>query len=196
MKVPNEWSKKAKVKLCMTHPAQIDPCFERFFDGVRYTVAFSRETKRITYLYTEDEKFRTADDLRVGDEIAVSEENVRAWPGWQIHGPTTSDGWRPLIGWDVEVKLKDGSVLNLRGKHDGSSSGTATILAFVKGRWNNLAAPSLRSWRKIAISLTIGPSRFRWRVWRFPVSVIAWFRQLALRCAAHFRIAREKDDVE
>jgi len=121
----------------VTHPAQIDPCVERYFDGVRYTVAFSKETKRITYLCTEDEKFRTADGLRVGSEIAVSEEDVRAWPGWEIHGPTTSDGWRPLIGWNLEVKLKDGSVLKLGGTHDGSSSGTAIVEAFVKGNWNN-----------------------------------------------------------
>jgi hypothetical protein len=137
MKIPNQWSKKAKVKLCVTHPAQIDPCFERSFGEVRYTLAYSSQTRRVTYLYTEDEHFRTADGLKVGDEIAISEENVRAWPGWQIHGPTTSDGWRPVIGGDGEVKLNNGSMLNLRGKHDGSGSGTTTILGFVKGRWKN-----------------------------------------------------------
>ena len=121
----------------MTNPAQLDPCFERSFDGVRYTVAYSSKTKQVTYLYTKDEKFRTADGLKVGDEISISEENVRAWPGWEIHGPTTIDGWRPLIGWNGEVKLKDGSVLNLLGKHDGSRSGKATILAFVRGRWKS-----------------------------------------------------------
>jgi hypothetical protein len=123
--------------LCITHPAQMDPCFERSFNGVRYTVAYSRESKRITYVYTEDEKFKTTDGLRVGDEIPVSAQNVRAWPGWEIHGPTTADGWRPVIGWNGEVKLKDGSALNLWGKHDGSSSGVTTILGFVKGRWSN-----------------------------------------------------------
>jgi hypothetical protein len=121
----------------MTHPAQMDPCFERSFEGVRYTVAYSREMKLITYVYTEDHKFKTADGLKVGDEIAISEQNVRAWPGWEVHGPTTADGWRPLIGWNGEVKLKDGSALNLWGKHNGSSRGTATILGFVRGRWKN-----------------------------------------------------------
>jgi hypothetical protein len=129
-----EWVKASKGHVCMTHPAQLDPCFEGVFDGVRYRVAYSDQTKRVSYLYTSDTKFRTADGLQVGGEISVTGQNVRALPGWEIWAPTTSDGWRPIIGFNAEVKLKDGTLLKLSGKHDGSKAGTATIQGFSRGR--------------------------------------------------------------
>ncbi|MDT8068765.1 MAG: hypothetical protein ROO76_11445 [Terriglobia bacterium] len=120
-------------RLCMTHPAQLDPCFEHAFDGVLYTVAYDAQSKRVTYIYTKDRSFRTADGLKMGDEIAVSEKTVNAIPYWEIFGPSGSDGWKPIIGFNGEVKLQDGSVLNLWGKKNGSSTGVATIEGFAKG---------------------------------------------------------------
>lgn len=108
----------------MVSSAQVDPCFEHTFAGVRYTVAYNRETQHISYLFTEDDKFKTEDGLKVGDEIAVSRRNC-AWPGWEMPGPTTTDGWRPIVGWNAEVKLTDGTFFRLGGNHAGRSSGYA-----------------------------------------------------------------------
>jgi hypothetical protein len=133
-KVKKSWKKASKGQLCMTHAAQLDPCFDGVFDSVEYKVAYSEQTKRVSYVSTSDKRFRTADGLRVGNEIRVTEENVRAVPGWEIWAPTTSDGWRPIIGFNAEVNLRDGTLLNIRGKRDGSKEGMATVQAFSRGR--------------------------------------------------------------
>ena len=51
--------------ICMTHPAQLDPCVEQIFNGIEFRVAYSGLTHRVSYLYTDDLNFRTAGGLRV-----------------------------------------------------------------------------------------------------------------------------------
>lgn len=128
-----KWIQGDGHNLCMTHPAQLDPCVQQLFDGVRYTIGYSKETRRVTYLYTDDKNFRTADGLKVGDSIPISDDSVRALPGWHVEAPITRDGWRPILGYDQKIKLRDGTVLNLRDK-DSKKSGTAIILGFCKLR--------------------------------------------------------------
>jgi hypothetical protein len=133
-KIKKEWTKAGKGQLCMTHPAQLDPCFEHVFDGVQYKVAYNGQTRRVSYLSTSDSKFRTTDGLQVGSEIRVTEATVHAMPGWVVWGPTTSDGWRPIIGgFNGEVKLKDATLLKLWGQ-PGSGEGIAIIQGFSRGR--------------------------------------------------------------
>jgi hypothetical protein len=132
-KIKKEGIKASKGQLCMTHPAQLDPCFEHVFDGVQYKVAYNGQTRRVSYLSTSDSKFRTADGLQVGSEFRVTEDKVKAMPGWEVWGPTTSDGWRPIIGFNAEVKLKDGTLLKLN-TNDGSGEGIAIIQGFSQGR--------------------------------------------------------------
>jgi hypothetical protein len=48
----------------MTHSAQLDPCVEQKFDDIKYQVAYSEQTHRVSYVYTDDPKFRTTDDSR------------------------------------------------------------------------------------------------------------------------------------
>ena len=132
-KVKNQWVRRNEVGLCQTALAQLDDCFKYTFDGVTYSVAYNKH-KRVVYLFTADDKFRTADGLKVGDEITISEKTAEGMPGYEIWAPTTSDGWRPIIGFN-EVKLKDETILNYHwpGTHDGeSTSGIAKILGFSK----------------------------------------------------------------
>ncbi len=63
--------------LCMTHPAQIDPCFEKVLDGVRYTIAFNMDSRRVSYLFTNDSLFKTGDGKKVGDVIEISASEMR-----------------------------------------------------------------------------------------------------------------------
>jgi hypothetical protein len=108
-KFSKKWEVPAEPTLCMTHPAQMDPCVDRVFGGVKYQVAYSQATHLVSYLYTSDEKFRTMDGLKVGDLIPVTPETVRALPGWQIFAPTTPDGWRPIVGYDLpQIKQRTG----------------------------------------------------------------------------------------
>lgn len=120
--------------LCMTSSAQLDPCVERIFDGIKYSIAYSTDTHRVTYVYTDDDKFRTIDGLKVGDSIPVSRETVVGWPGWQSYAPPTRDGWLPVIGFDgLQIKLVDGSVIDMTSS-EGIKKGIALIRGFKKSR--------------------------------------------------------------
>jgi hypothetical protein len=128
------WAAGKERAVCMTQPAQLDPCVERVFDGVNYQVAYSEQKHRVTYLHTNDEKFRTAEGLKIGDSIPISQETVRAWPGWEVRAPMRGDGWWPIVGYDLpQIKLNDGTVLDL-GHKEKSAGGMAVILGFTKGR--------------------------------------------------------------
>lgn len=131
--VNSKWVGRSR-ELCVTHSAQLDPCFEHSFNGIRFTVAYNDGTKKISYVSTMDQKFMTADALRIGSEIDVSSDTVIAFPGWQIFARPSADGWWPVIGFADTVKLKDGTVLKLWNKQ-GSERGTAVVEAFAKGHY-------------------------------------------------------------
>ena len=132
-KFKKSWKAGKEQTLCMTGSSQLDPCVALAFDGIKYQIAYREETHRVTYVYTSDEKFRTVDGLKVGDEIPVSRETVRALPGWLAFAATTRDGWRPVVGYDgLQIKLKNGTVLDLTGS-GATQSGISVILGFSKG---------------------------------------------------------------
>lgn len=123
--------------VCMTHSAQLDSCFDHSFGGIRFTIAYNDETKKITYVSTTDEKFKTADGLTIGSDIDLSSNTVKAIPGWLVFARPTADGWWPIIGSEDAVKLKDGTVLKLWDKQ-GSERGTAVVEGFAKGHYLTL----------------------------------------------------------
>jgi len=132
-KFKRSW-KSAESQLCMTSSAQLDPCVQRTFDGITYTIAYREQTHRVSYVYTNDKNFRTADGLKVGDSIPVSKETVFGEPGWQSFAPSTRDGWLPIVGFDgLRITLKDGTVIDLTGS-EGIKSGMAEILGFARSR--------------------------------------------------------------
>ena len=134
-KFKKKWGAGKEATLCLTEPAQLDPCVEQGFDGIHYQVAYRERTHRVSYLFTSDERFRTADNLKVGDSVPVSQATVRGMPGWQIRAPVTRDGWWPIVGYDLpQIKLNDGTVLDLGHKEKLTSGGMAVILGFSKGR--------------------------------------------------------------
>ena len=121
-------------ELCMTHSSQLDPCFKHDFGGIKFTVAFNNHTKKISYIATTDQSFRTSDGLRIGSEVDVTSETVKAFPGWIIFAGPTADGWWPMIGFADTVKLKDGAVLRLSNRQ-GSEKGAAIVQGFAKGQY-------------------------------------------------------------
>lgn len=117
---------------CMTHSGQIDPCFEKRISGIEYTIAFDGQ-HRVTYISTKDSAFRTSDGYRVGDEIEVSRD-LQVIPGYEIHARNTRDGWRPIVGFNSELQLKDGTKIDLRRQSLEHAEIKAIILGFSKGR--------------------------------------------------------------
>jgi hypothetical protein len=129
-----KWAAGKEATLCLAEPAQLDPCVTRRFEGIDYQIAYREQTRRVSYLYTTDERFRTADGLKVGDSVPVSQETVMGLPGWQIRAPVTRDRWWPVVGFDLpQIKLNDGTVLDL-GNKEKPASGMALILGFAKAR--------------------------------------------------------------
>ena len=107
------------------------------FDGMKYQVAYSEQTHRVSYVYTDDPKFRTTDGVMVGGSIPVSKDSLLVLTGWQIRGPVTADGWWPILSNDLpRIKLKDGTELVITNEEDLVGSRDAVIVGFAKSRLN------------------------------------------------------------
>jgi hypothetical protein len=106
---------------CAATSSQIYPCVQGMTDkGIVFSiVGYDAKTKRIKYLYTIDEHFRTKEGLKVGDWIEVSEDQLIPVTGGFIYGPKTKDGWHIIVGSAVgialgtaeQVQFQDGTVI-------------------------------------------------------------------------------------
>src|SRR5262245_45610566 len=70
--------------LIATTPSQLRPFFMYNTQDVDYLIAYDKETRQIKYIHTEDKDFRTADNLKVGDCLSYSTEQIVMHPGWNI----------------------------------------------------------------------------------------------------------------
>src|SRR5262245_7707360 len=110
-------------KYIFTHTNQWRPYIKRKVNGIEFTIAFSESSRKIVYVNTEDEKFKTQSGLRIGDWIEIKKEDFYVIPQREIRGPATLDGWEPVVGYDVEAidrkpnlvdKLQPGETITLR----------------------------------------------------------------------------------
>ena len=88
-------------RLYMTAPSQLRPYIEVTIEKVDYVIAYDEKTSKIKYIVTDDKDFRTKKGLKVGDYIEVTEDQVVAFPGWEVFGPPTTDGWSTVIGFNL-----------------------------------------------------------------------------------------------
>ena len=111
------------------------PYIERNINGVDYIIAFSRETREIRYITTNDEDFRTANGLHVGSYVEVSRDEISAYPGWEIRAPRTEDGWYPVIGFvGVMTILREGREFQINVTElEPSRAVMAKVIRFSKG---------------------------------------------------------------
>ena len=127
----------ASHNVCMRLAAQVDPCFDTLLGGVKYTIAFGDRDHRVTYIHTSDPKFKAADGQKVGDEIEFPRSQLQVNPYFEIYGPTTRDGWRPIVGLDIgplEPTEKDGTKIDLRGNTGKGDPVKTSIGGFSKGK--------------------------------------------------------------
>ncbi len=127
-KLPRKYITKKNVTFTFTAASQMDPSIEKTIANVDYDIAFKEDTRRITYISTMDEDFRTVNCLKVGDEITFTKEELIISPYWEIRAPAAPDGWFPVIGFDQPMSL-DHFIANLK---DGVKT-TMTIERFSKG---------------------------------------------------------------
>ena len=127
----------ASHNMCVTQAAQAYPCFDKLIDGVTYTIAFDDNNEnRVTYISTSDPKFKTADGYKVGDEIEFPRSQLQVNPYFEIYGPSTRDGWRPIVGLDLgpPEPEKNGTAISLRGNIGSGDPIKTKIGGFSKGK--------------------------------------------------------------
>jgi hypothetical protein len=137
MRLPSAMVPKNNANVCAATPSQTYPCIQNLdIDGVRFTVVgYDAHTRWIRYLFTRDEKFRTADGLRVGGLIDLAENEILSVAGWHIMGPRNKDGWRPIVGSFLDgnvIKSADGEAIDLTKPVAGKMH-RFKIIAFDKG---------------------------------------------------------------
>jgi hypothetical protein len=130
--------KSASHNSCVTQAAQTYPCFDALISGVTYTIAFDDNNKnRVTYISTSDPRFTTADGYKVGDEIEFPRSQLQVSPYFEIYGPTTLDGWRPIVGLDLGPlePEKNSTAINLRGNTGTGDPIKTRIGGFSKAKY-------------------------------------------------------------
>jgi|SRR6185437_3767410 hypothetical protein len=119
-RLPTAMIPKNNTNQCAATPSQSYPCIlDVEIGGIRFnTVGYDSRTRRIRYLATGDEKFKTDDDLHVHGMITLFENEIFSLEGRAIVRLKTKDGWRPIL----EGSLLDGYVIR-------SADGVAVDLA-------------------------------------------------------------------
>jgi hypothetical protein len=100
------------------------PFIRKTIGGIAYYIAFEEKTRKIKYIQTHDENFRTENDLRPGSVITVTRDQLTIGPWWwYILAPTTPDGWLPVLdptaGDDGNLRillkrLKEGEKISIK----------------------------------------------------------------------------------
>jgi hypothetical protein len=128
-KLPNVYVTK-KEGLTSTAASQLRPFIKVLIKGIHYKIAYEERTRRIKYIYTNDENFRTLDGAKVDDDLSFTVDELDIHPYWEIRGPKTSDGWYPVIAHDEPMlggafiqKLKKGerATMSINGFSKGSN---------------------------------------------------------------------------
>lgn len=82
-----------------TAPSQMRPSFELKIDGIKYTIAFDEETRKIKFIHTLDRAFRTVNGLQPGSQVKVTQEQLSGgFGGWYTFAGQTPDGWDIIVG--------------------------------------------------------------------------------------------------
>jgi hypothetical protein len=99
-KLPRKYVLLSKGSI-VTDASQTRPFIETTIDDVDYLIAFDQKTRKIKYIHTNDDDFRTVNGLTVDSEITFTREQLIIFPYWEIRAPATPDGWFPVIGDDA-----------------------------------------------------------------------------------------------
>ena len=118
VRLPSAMIPKNNTNECAATPSQTYPCLQDVeIAGVRFTVVgYDARSRRIRYLFTQDENFKTADRLQVGGPIELADDQILVIAGWHIIGPRSKDGWRPILGSVLDenvIETEDGNAVDL-----------------------------------------------------------------------------------
>ncbi len=106
------------------------PAIDVTIGDVDYTLGYDQQTKRIISIKTYDPDFKTVNGLKIGSTINVTRKQLRIKPTYEVSGPPTPDGWRPIIGEDIP--FNDGYDFSKMKKRE---TRTFKITGFTKGKY-------------------------------------------------------------
>jgi len=117
---------------CPTDINHRDPCASIKIKNVLFTIAWDKDTKAITYLFTDDRTFVTNSELSVGGECRLLDE-----------GGTPEDvaqymGWLVTPKWSDTEDAVSGKTIWYAALRRGAKTGYGTIVGFVQSRYLKL----------------------------------------------------------
>lgn len=81
-----------------TAASQTFPYIEVTIKEVDYLIAFDEASRKIKYIYTDDEDFKSSNGLEVDQEVTFKWDEIEVLGYFQLRGPEDKDGWQPVIG--------------------------------------------------------------------------------------------------
>ena len=114
-------------RLTTTAAAQLRPYIDVTIGKVDYLIAYEKETRKIKYIYTDDDDFRSSEGLKVDDEITVLWKDIDILGYFQLRAQAGRDGWQPVIAGFTAFEGKYLENLEKAGKI------TTEIDGFAKG---------------------------------------------------------------
>ena len=94
-KVPASVPTSSASLQCDTGKGHRDPCTKMLAKGHRLTIAWDKQTKEITYLYTEDRKLVGDSELQVGGFCRIGSDGGRQFLVWIL----SPDWTEQFIDW-------------------------------------------------------------------------------------------------
>lgn len=95
--LPDRYAKLSK-GMTATAASQVFPFVELTIKKIDYTIAFDGKTKKIKYIFTNDDNFIDGNGRRVDEEITVEWEDIEVLPYFQLRTKPDRNGWQAVIG--------------------------------------------------------------------------------------------------
>lgn len=110
-----------------TAASQMFPAVDVSINNVEYTIAFDKKTRKIKYIYTDDEDFKNSDGFRVGETKTFKWADLDVLGYFEVRGPEDKNGWQAVIGGSSAF---EGHFLE---SFEKAGQFTTEIIGFAKG---------------------------------------------------------------
>jgi len=115
---------------CLTDINHNDPCASVRIQGMLFTIAWDTHTKKITYLFTSDHRFRTDSELGVGGHARLVYEGGKPSELAQYLNWLVTPQWA-----DTVQSLSGDATWYAALRRDATSSEYGTIAGFVQSQY-------------------------------------------------------------
>lgn len=118
---------------CLTDIKHHDPCASVEIRGMLFTIAWERQTKAITYIFTDDPRVITDSELSVGGGCTLVDETEKPFPVSEYIKWLITPYWADTIG-DLSGEATWYAAIH----RDTPQAKGGTVVAFVQSRYLRL----------------------------------------------------------